>query len=61
MYRVTDTKLSKQGRCFLNDQLLYKALSAVAASVGVTPEEYLLRFEEVLNTNPKMLFDIFEK
>ena len=44
------------------DGKLWKSkLYAVAASVGVTPEEYLLRFEEVLNTNPKMIFDIFEK
>ena len=54
-------KLSSEGFELLNDPFLNRILSSVAASVGVTAEEYLLRFEEVLIENPKAIFDIFEK
>ncbi len=53
--------LSKEGEAFLNDKALKKKLSKIAKSVGVTPEEYLIRFEEILSTNPQKIFDIFEK
>ena len=51
--------LSEPGLIFLNDPLMYEALCVVAASVGVTPEEYLLRFEEALLEKPKEIFDAF--
>ena len=54
-------KLSSQGLELLNDPFINRILSSVAASVGVTAEEYLLHFEEVLAENPKAIFDIFEK
>ena len=54
-------KLSFEGLTLLKNPVINKKLSTVAASVGVTAEEYLLRFEEVLAENPKVIFDIFEK
>lgn len=44
--------LSAEGKALLRDPLLYELLSAVAQTVDVTPEEYLLRFEEVLCDDP---------
>jgi len=57
--RKASKKLSEQGLIFLRDPLMYEALCAVAASVGATPEEYLLRFEEILLKKPKEIFDAF--
>ena len=61
MKEEANNRLSTQRSLFLQDPLMKEALYVVAASVGVTPEEYLCRFEEVLAENPQALFDIFEK
>ncbi len=59
--RNTATRtLSAEGLAFLADAEMRAALSAIAASVGVTPEEYLLRFEEVLSEHPETILGIFE-
>lgn len=52
--------LSQEGIKFLNDPVMNAALTVIGASVGVTPEEYLLRFEEVLEENPDMLINTVE-
>ena len=57
---MVKSKLSDIGIAFLADKEVYKALTKIAAQVGVTPEEYLLRFEEVLNTDPELIMSIFE-
>ena len=54
------TNLSEEGVALLNDSVLYHQLSLIAGSIGITPEEYLLRFEEVLSTNPDSIISIFE-
>ena len=61
MKSQTTYPLSRQGLLFLQDPLMKEALSVISNSVGVTSEEYLCRFEEVLRENPKAFFDIFEK
>lgn len=53
-------KLSEEGEAFLADPIMVKLLSPIATSLGVTPEEYLLRFELVLADMPEVIFDIFE-
>ena len=59
--RSTATRaLSAEGLVFLADAEMRTALTEIAASVGVTPEEYLLRFEEVLSENPQAILRIFE-
>ena len=60
MVVVNKKCLSKQGEKLLNDSLMSKALFAIASDIGVTPEEYLLRFETILETNPESIFKIFE-
>lgn len=52
--------LSAEGLAFLTDAEMSAALSAIAASGGVTPEEYLLRFEEALSERPEAILGIFE-
>lgn len=52
--------LSQEGIEFLKDPVMNVALTVIAASVGVTPEEYLLRFEEVLEENPDILINTVE-
>lgn len=52
--------LSKEGHALLNTPYLYRLLQKIAATVGVTPEEYLLRFEAVLRTDPESIMKIFE-
>ncbi len=52
--------LSPQGREMLRDPLLFELLSVIAASVGASPREYLIRFEEVLAEDPRAIFGIFE-
>ena len=52
--------LSQEGIVFLKDPVMNAALTVIAASVGVTPEEYLLRFEEVLEENPDILINTVE-
>ena len=61
MKEEASNRLSAQGFFFLQDPLMKEALSVIAASVGVTPEEYLCRFEEVPAESPQAFFDIFEK
>lgn len=53
--------LSAEGIKFLNDPVMYAALSAIADSVNSTPEEYLLRFEAALTDDNDDLRDILEK
>ena len=60
MSAVTIRTLSAEGQAFLRDARLHDALSVIAASVGVSPEEYLLRFEEVLSKNPQAILGVFE-
>ena len=54
------TILSAEGKQFLADPLMRGVLTAAAASVGVTAEEYLLRFETVLAEDAESIFAIFE-
>lgn len=54
-------KLTEQGLKFLSDPVMYEALSAIAEPIGVSPEEYLLRFEEVMTEQPEAIFGFFEK
>ena len=51
--------LSPEGRAFLADPALLAALRRICAPLGVTPEEYLLRFEEVLATDPDRILTLF--
>lgn len=60
MDKAKATQLSKQGIKFLNDPVMYDALSVISNSLGSTPGEYLLRFEKVLNDNPEAIMGIFE-
>ena len=53
-------KISEEGKALLADPIMVKLLSPIAASVGVTTEEYLLRFESVLADMPEAIFNIFE-
>ena len=60
--RIMDSyALSEEGQKLLREPLIYEALSAIAASVGVYAEEYLRQFEKVLSENPDAIFSIFEK
>jgi hypothetical protein len=54
------TELSEMGKAFLEDPITYKALCLISKKVDSTPEEYLMRFERVLKSNPKKLFAVFE-
>lgn len=58
--KKSTAKLSKEGLELLNDPILYEMLSKITKEIGVTPEEYLLRFEKVLAKNPKAIFSVFE-
>ncbi len=60
MQKSNSIQLSKEGRELLEDPCLAAILTEVAALAGVTPEEYLIRFEEVLHTQPDLIFGIFE-
>ena len=53
-------KISESGLELLSDPLVYQILSVIAEPLGVTPEEYLLRFEEALLRNPEDILGIFE-
>lgn len=53
--------LSDEGRAFLCNKELFRGLKKIAKRVGVSPEEYLRRFEEVLRESPELIFNIFEK
>ena len=54
-----EKKLSPEGRAFLADPTLSLALKRICQPLGVTPEQYLLRFEEVLESDPDALLSIF--
>ena len=60
MSSVKKRELSEQGINLLNNPILSAVLSEVAFTAGFTPEEYLLRFEEVLSNTPEKIFAIFE-
>ena len=57
---ATRKELSEEGKALLADPYMVKLLSPIAASVGVTTEEYLLRFELALADMPEAIFNIFE-
>lgn len=52
-------RLSPEGRAFLADPALSLSLKRICQPLGVTPEQYLLRFEEVLERDPDALLSIF--
>ena len=54
-------KLSEEGLELLSDPIMYEILYVVAMSVGISPEEYLLRFEKVLSDTPETILGLFEK
>ena len=60
MQPLNKVDLSTEGRKFLSDPKVKKALSKIAASVGATAEEYLLRFEKILESDPQKILSIFE-
>ncbi len=60
MHKKDMAKLSAEGRRLLSEPTVRAVLTAVAASVGVTAEEYLLRFEEVMAEDAESVFAIFE-
>ena len=53
--------LSQEGVKFLSDKVIYEALAAIASPLGVTPEEYLERFEMALSEKPEEIFSVFKK
>ena len=61
MINKTDFELSEHGKRFLSDTVMYEALNIIAAEVGTTAEEYLLRFESALLNNPEKIYSIFER
>lgn len=61
MIRAHKICLSKEGQAFLNDPEMNQRLTSIANSIGVTPEEYLYRFEKMMKTAPEKIFAIFEK
>ena len=61
MKRKYEKSLSEEGVSLLNDPAIYSRLEAIAKKVGATPEEYLIRFEQVLNKTPDLILCIFEK
>ena len=60
MKKAEKRELSNEGKLFLNDKRLFEALSKIASEVNATPEEYLLRFEEMLETNPELILGVLE-
>lgn len=60
MRNKANRSLTAEGLAFLEDERMRAALTVIAASVGVTPEEYLLRFEEALSECPETILGIFE-
>lgn len=53
--------LSTQGLELLCDPYIYSKLLIISSAIGVTPEEYLIRFEEVLSDTHEKILEIFEK
>ena len=58
--RFYDKKLSREGVELLKEPEVYTILESITRGIGITPEEYLLAFEEVLATDPTKIFKIFE-
>ena len=54
------SNLSKEALELLSEPITYDMLSIITKEIGVTPEEYLMRFEEALSTNPNAIFEIFD-
>lgn len=61
MGKFLSAELSEQGIEFLSDSVMYAALTLIAKEVGVTAEEYLIRFEKVLRETPEAIMSIFQK
>lgn len=55
----TSSPLSLEGREFLSDPVMYQALFAICEELKISPEEYLIRFEEVINEEPNKIFSLF--
>ena len=53
--------LSVEGMEMLADPIMHAVLSEAASRLGVSAEEYLLRFEEVLSHSPEKIFAVFEE
>ena len=53
--------LSDQASELLKDPTVYKKLSEITKAIGVTPEEYLARFDMLLAKNPQVILNVFEK
>lgn len=53
--------LSNEGYLLLADPLVSSKLKEIAEEVGVSAEEHLARFEEVLFENPEKIMFIFEE
>ena len=53
--------LSDEAHRLLKDPIVYERLSKITKAIGVTPEEYLIRFEEVLSENPHSINSTFEE
>ena len=53
--------LSSEGKEFLKDPVMYSALVEICAPVRVTPEDFLIRFEEILSYDPNAILGLFEK
>jgi hypothetical protein len=53
--------LSAEGRELLSHPILRSRLERIAETVGVTAEEYLIRFEEILNREPQKIISAFER
>ena len=54
-------RISKEGKELLADPIMFDIITAEATSVGVTAEEYLIRFEQILSTTPDLIFKLFEQ
>ena len=54
-------QLSDEGKEFLSDAVIYTALSAIVEPLGITPREYLERFEKMLSENPSEILKAFGK
>lgn len=60
MVNVKRREISTQGIDLLSDPILRAVLSEVVSELGITAEEYLLRFEQVLLRAPEKIFAVFE-
>lgn len=58
---LNETCVEKGNELILSDPAIYAFLAAGADLAGVSPKEYLLRLEEVLEQNPDALFDLMKQ